>query len=309
MAFPFVVGAGSRAIDLIRAGRGARLQCKASYNHLSQAPTMRAKQAILVTLALLLLACPAAAHDRLGIVMLHGKQGVPEQLQSYDAPLAALGHLTDRPELCWSRRRIYDRTYPDCLREVDAAIDRLKTRGATAFVVIGMSLGGNAVLAYGARHPGLKGIVALAPAHAVELLARRPDIAGSIKRARTMIAAGHGDEKTTFAEVNTGESFTVTTTPNIYLSFHGADSIAAMPSNAAKLTAPLLYVAGVQDSTQRGRGYVFDKASKNPLNRYVTVPADHRGTPAAGLQAVMEWIGEIGGSRITPAGSAPLPPR
>ena len=152
-----------------------------------------------------------------------------------------------------------------------------------------------AVDAYGARHQGLKGIVALAPAHPAEILAQRSDIGNSIEQARRLIANGQGDTRTTFSEINTGRTFTVTTTPKIYLSFHGVNSIAVMPANAAKLTAPLLVVAGTQDATQRGQDYVFNKAPKNKFNRYVLVQADHRGTPAAGLHAVMEWFKELEG--------------
>ena len=254
---------------------------------------MRLKRAVAMALALFGFVASASAAERLGIVMLHGKQGVPEQLEAYDGPLGALGHFSERPEMCWSRRRIYDQPYSECLREIDVAITRLRSRGATAFAIIGMSLGGNAVLAYGARHQGLKGIVTLAPAHPSEILAQRPDIRMSIEQAHRLIADGQGDTKTTFAEINTGTTFTVTTTPKIYLSFHGANSIAVMPGNAAKLTAPLLYVAGTQDRSQRGPDYIFNKAPKNELNRYVLVQADHRGTPAAGLHAVVEWFKEL----------------
>jgi pimeloyl-ACP methyl ester carboxylesterase len=254
---------------------------------------MRPNRADAMALAFFGFVASANATEKLGIVMLHGKQGVPEQLEAYDGPLGALDYLSERPEMCWSRRRIYDQPYPECLREIDTSIEHLKSRGATAFAIIGMSLGGNAVLAYGARHQGLRGIVTLAPAHPAEILAQRSDIGKSIEQAHRMIADGRGDTKTTFAEINTGKTFTVTTTPKIYLSFHGANSIAVMPGNAAKLTAPLLYVAGTQDVSQRGPDYIFNKVPKNELSRYVLVPADHRGTPTAGLHAVVEWLKEL----------------
>jgi hypothetical protein len=48
-----------------------------------------------------------------------------------------------RPEalsVCWSRRRIYDRPFLDCLTEIDSAIGRLKGRGAGTIVSAGSSL-------------------------------------------------------------------------------------------------------------------------------------------------------------------------
>jgi len=44
------------------------------------------------------------------------------------------------------------------MREVDAAIDRLRSRGATAIVVGGASQGAVAAIDYGATHAGLAGI-------------------------------------------------------------------------------------------------------------------------------------------------------
>jgi pimeloyl-ACP methyl ester carboxylesterase len=257
---------------------------------------MSLRRLVLTSAVLLALSGEAGAGERLGIVFIHGKQGVPEQFASYERPLADEGYLLERPEMCWSRQRIYDRRYLDCLRDIDAAMERLRARGASGLVVAGQSLGGNAALAYGATRSGLKGVIALAPAHPPELLARRPEIATSIEKARALIAQGRGDGNATFNEINTRGSrvmFTVTTTPNIYLSFHGSDSPAVMPANAARLTAPLLIVAGTGDPTQRGPDYIFAKAPADRLNRYVAVNSDHLGTPAAAREAVIAWLNEV----------------
>jgi pimeloyl-ACP methyl ester carboxylesterase len=120
----------------------------------------------------------ASAHgETVGVVMMHGKHGTPAQLQQLAAAVANAGFLVERPEMCWSAARIYDRTYLECLADIDAAAARLKERGATAVVVLGMSLGGNAALGFGARRHGLKAIIALARAHAPEFLGQRPEIA------------------------------------------------------------------------------------------------------------------------------------
>ena len=242
-----------------------------------------------------LMPCVHAA-ERLGLVLLHGKGGLPQQLSSLAESLFAHGYLSEQPEMCWSRNRIYDRLYLDCLQAIDVASDRLKGRGASAIVVLGMSLGGNGALGYGARHPGLKGVITLVPGHAPEFISRRPEIAASLAQARALVAAGQGNVKATFADVNTRTAtydFSVTTTPNIYIDFFAPDSPAVMPANAARLSAPLLYVAATNDPTQRGRGYIFDRAPANPLNRYVTVNSDHIGTPAVSHQIVIDWLKEL----------------
>ena len=110
----------------------------------------------------------ASAHgETVGVVMMHGKHGTPAQLQQLAAAVANAGFLVERPEMCWSAARIYDRSYLECFADIDAAAARLKEHGVTAIVVLGMSLGGNAALDFGARRQGLKAIIALAPAHSL----------------------------------------------------------------------------------------------------------------------------------------------
>ena len=233
----------------------------------------------------------ASAHsETVGIVMMHGKHGTPVQLQLLAATVSNAGFLAERPEMCWSAARIYDRTYLECFADIDAATARLKQHGATAIVVLGMSLGGNAALGFGARRQGLKAIVALAPAHAPELLSRRPDIAQSIASAQAAVAAGRANEKATFDDIDLGKIFPVTTTPTIYLSFFGPESPAVMPENAARLTAPLLMVSGSNDPTQKNVDDIFAHVPFDPRNKHVTVEADHLGTPAASAVAVLSWL-------------------
>jgi hypothetical protein len=118
------------------------------------------------------------------------------------------------------------------------------------------------------------------------------DIAESITRAQALITQGRSDIKAGFAETNTGLDFIVTTTPRIYLSFHGSDSIAALTANVPKLSSPLLWVAGSHDRSQRNAAQTFALAPKNPLNRFVSVEAD-RGTVVAGRQTVIEWLKQV----------------
>jgi len=239
-------------------------------------------------------ALTAAAHgETVGVVMMHGKHGTPGQLQQLAGTIADAGFAVERPEMCWSAARIYDQTYLECFADIDAATARLKERGATTIVILGMSLGGNAALGFGARRGGLAAIIALAPAHAPEFLSRRPEIAQSIAKAQVKIAAGRRDDKETFDDVNLGKNFTVSTTPAIYLSFFGPDSPAVMPENAAHLTAPLLMVSGNNDPSQRNAGNIFARVPSDPRNKHVTVEVDHMGTPAASIAIVLAWLNAL----------------
>jgi esterase/lipase len=162
----------------------------------------------------------ASAHsETIGIVMMHGKHGTPTQLQQLAETVSNAGFLAEQPEMCWSAARIYDRTYLECFADIDAAAARLKQHGATAIVVLGMSLGGNAALGFGARRQGLKAIITLAPAHAPELLRRRTEIAESVAKAQTAAAAGKSNEKTTFDDINLGTIFPLPPRPQSILVF------------------------------------------------------------------------------------------
>jgi pimeloyl-ACP methyl ester carboxylesterase len=256
---------------------------------------VRAASLVLVVLAFLAGLAPACAGDgsAVGVVLVHGLRGSPYRIiAGLAATLGSAGYLVEKPEMCWSQSRVYDRTFSECLRDIDDAVARLKSRGAAAIVIAGMSIGGIAALAYGATHDGLEGIIVLAPAHASELLRRVPAIDRSVVKAQAMVAAGHGDERADFADVDGA----VWTTARIYLSFLGPQSPDSMPDNAARLHEPLLWVAGSDDPSQRmGPGYALAKAPANPLNRYVIVKSDHLGTPDAAGDAVLAWLKELGG--------------
>lgn len=250
--------------------------------------------AVLLLAVLTAVSGNAALSDaRVGVVIMHGKQSAPDEHTPLAEVLAAAGHPVERPEMCWSARRIYDRPYLECLRDVGAAIERLQQRGAMAFVVAGHSLGANGALAYGARHR-VAGVVALAPGHRPEVLAARPAIAAALQQARTLLVQGRGREQRSFPDFNGDLTVEVTATPETYLSFLAPDSPAAMPSNASRLRAPLLYVVGTGDPLQRGPDEIFAKAPAHPLNCYVTVRAAHFDTSAASSETVVAWLRALG---------------
>lgn len=239
------------------------------------------------------LAAPGLAQT-IGIVLMHGKTGSPNTVINQLAiALRSAGYLVETPEMCWSRRRIYDRPFLDCLTEIDSAIGRLKSRGAGRMVVAGMSQGGDAALVYGARHANLAGIIALAPAAAPERQIGLPDVAQSVAQARALVAAGRGDEPASFVDRNAGGTLSVRTTATIYLSYLDPQGPANMLDSIKTLRAPLLWVAGSADPSQTGANAEFNQAPANPLNRFVMVASVHLGTPDAAREAVLGWLHEL----------------
>lgn len=249
----------------------------------------------LVMLAAIIgISAPVSAQT-IGVVLMHGNTDSPSgSIALLATAMEGSGYLVEQPEMCWSYGRRRDRPFLDCLAELEAPVARLTGRGARAIVVAGMSQGGIAALAFGARRPGLAGIIALAPAGAPErLVTVFPQIAQSVAQARAMVATGRSDERSTFNDLNIRGSFSINTTATIYLSFFDPTGPANMLDNTSRLREPLLWIAGTADRSQPGPGYAFSHAPANPLNRYVTVSADHLGTPTAAREAVLAWLREL----------------
>src|SRR5271155_3631897 len=150
-------------------------------------------------------AAPAASLHGFGIVYLHGKASWPGAFNA--GILSALqdeGALVATPEMPWSIHRRYAATYDQAMAEIDAVVADLKAKGATRIVVIGHSLGASAAIGYGARHPDLAGVVALAPGHLPEEDPMRSFVADAVARAKQLIAAGQGNATQTFPDMAQG---------------------------------------------------------------------------------------------------------
>jgi pimeloyl-ACP methyl ester carboxylesterase len=247
-------------------------------------------------LAILLGFSEARAAGGIGIVLLHGKTGMPGQHAKLAAELTAAGFAVEMPKMCWSRDRIFDRPYTACMGEVDAAIARVRSQGATAIVVGGTSQGAVAAIDYGATHAGLAGIIAMSPAADPVDPSRYPDFAAALEQARALAKAGKGSEVTELNDlVAGGKTISIRATPDDYLSFHEPKLPIATIKNLTiqdlpNLKAPLLWVAGTGDPSQANAGKSFQAAPANRLNRYVTVDAGHAGVPDVAAESLITWL-------------------
>jgi esterase/lipase len=252
-----------------------------------------------IVVAPLLLEAPAAAADKLGVVLMHAEQGAPgRSIDGLAAALEKAGYLVSRPDMCWSARRADEARFEDCLAAIDTAIVKLRNLGATRFVVAGLGLGGTAAIVYGAGHAGLAGVVALAPGHEAGAMAADPEIARSVDEAQTFVAQGKGDAQASFVDTGIGPSGAYTTevatTADIYLSFFGPGSKAIIAGNIDKLSMPLLLVTASDDPAEPQRdASAFARAPAGKLNRHLTVPGGCFGVPEASKEAVRSWLDEL----------------
>ncbi len=239
---------------------------------------------------------PASAADKIGVVLMHGKTGTAKPRSPIGPLIAKLqgsGILVDAPDMPWSRSRFLDKDYAGAMAEIDAAVARLKKRGATKIVVGGQSMGANAALGYGAQRDGLAGIMALAPGHVPDLPMYQNSLKHDYRRAKAMVDKGEGEAATGFADNNQRQISQVRVKARIYLSWYDPEGAAAMPLNASKLKpgTPLMWAIGRDDALIRlGKAYVFDRAPADPKSLYLEVAGGHRDTPEVAASQILNWL-------------------
>jgi pimeloyl-ACP methyl ester carboxylesterase len=239
-----------------------------------------------------------ASGAELGVVLLHGGKGSPVAIAGISGladNLRRAGYEVVTPNMPWGANRYYDATFDDAMREVDQQVEILRQKGAVRIVVAGQSFGANVALGYAADRGGVAGVIALAPGHTPETPLAIKLLGADVQRAKDLVAAGKGKEAAKFLDANQGQTLTVTTTPEIYLSWLDPDGKAVMPKSVAafKSPIPLLIVVGSRERMAGGRDYIFDKAPPHTSSRFATVPADHTGVPDAASDEVLKWLNAL----------------
>lgn len=250
---------------------------------------------VLLALVLLVASGLAAAADRVGVILLHGKRGTPDHMEPLADALRREGFLVVAPEMPWSASRAYDRPLEQSHAEIDKAVELLRLQGARRIVVGGHSMGANMAMGYVAQRPGVDALMTLGPGQTVESDSFRDALGASVAQARRLVLAGKGDEPAEFTDLHLGKTSRIRAGAGIYLSYFDPDGLANMPKTAPRIAVPWLWTVGSQDRNMldRGAGYAFVKAAAHPRNRYAVVEADHMGTPTASVAVVLRWLASV----------------
>jgi pimeloyl-ACP methyl ester carboxylesterase len=234
--------------------------------------------------------------DKIGVVLMHGKTGTASSrgpLGSLISKLKKAGMVVVAPDMPWSRNRYIAKDYAGSMKEIDAAVVRLKRQGATKIVVAGHSMGANAALGYAARREGIVGVVAIAPGHDPANYGFQKNVKHDYRRAKAMVDKGQGDAYGRFADTNQGKRSTIRIKANIYLDWFDPTGPAAMRANTEKLkpATALLCVYGKGDRLRLfGRPAAFDAAPPNSKNVYLEVSGGHMKTPRIAADRIVDWI-------------------
>ena len=239
--------------------------------------------------------CPSApGGGKIGVVLMHCKDGEPDRfIDGVASALTRHGYLVIAPEMPWSHNRRYDMSFDDAVAGIDRYVGELRARGARRIVIAGHSLGANAALRYGTLRDNLAGIAMLGPGQSPEWTLGKM-VAGSVAKARALVASGRGDEVATFDDSNQGARIQVHVTPKIYMNYFDPNGPTVMSKNAAHLRpgTPLLFVVGTRDRfyDYYTKAYAIDRAPSNPMNRFLVVNADHHGTPSRSINEFLDWL-------------------
>ncbi|MEY4713049.1 MAG: hypothetical protein RIS88_2499 [Pseudomonadota bacterium] len=242
--------------------------------------------------------------EKIGVVLLHGKQGhTPrdQTLTQVAAAMSAAGMIVIAPEMAWSFNRLMDRHWSQAIDEIKTHVEQLKLRGAQRIVLAGQSLGSPAVMSYAARYGAVDALALISPGHTpryfyegIPFAPRRIWVLKeSVDKARDLKHKGLGSQRTSFLDINVGGTFTVWASPDIFLSYMDPDSDAEMSTTAPKIPAqtPVLWLMGKKDFlVAEGKAYVYDKLPINPKSKYIEVEGGHFDAGGKNADLIVQWI-------------------
>ncbi|RQO68156.1 alpha/beta hydrolase [Aquitalea sp. FJL05] len=236
-----------------------------------------------------------------GVVLMHGKGGSPEKhVDKLAKALQQQGVLLANLDMPWSGRREYDADVASAVKQVQEALESLRNQGARKLVVAGHSQGGLFALYLAGRLP-LDGVMAIAPGGNVAAGTPRERLADTVASARSLLAAGHGGEKTRLADFEGSKGlYPITTTPRIYLDWFDPDGAMNQSKAVQQLPAslPVLYISPEDDypALQRVRQSMFDALPANPASQLLIPPGSHLQAPTAAIPGILTWLGRMAGT-------------
>lgn len=244
---------------------------------------------------ILLIVVMGYAQDNIGIILMHGKDSVHRVIAPLSNSLESAGFKVLTPDMPWSKKRIYDRTYKRSIEEINQYVKELKEDGIDKIYVAGHSMGAVVAAGYASLHDDIDGIILIAPGHFVNHIATIDSINESIEKAKTMIDAGNGDNKSDFNDVNMGKSFSRYVKANIYYSWFSPQKGADFATNMENLKGniPVLYIAGSKDKIPRtqDRTYAYDNIPINQKSKFLIIEATHMQAVSKSSKTVIEWLG------------------
>jgi len=238
---------------------------------------------------------PAFAADKeIGIVLLHGKwDRQPTKVEGLGRQLEAQGFQVATPTMPWSANREYDVSYPKALNEIAFAVKELRDKGAKHIVIGGLSIGGNAALAYAGSGKPVDALFVLSPGHTPYQGRMRAAVESGVAKANDMIKSGAGSDRAWFADLNQGQTKQVRVSAESYFSYFDPEGLAAMPKSAAAIPSavPIFMALGSSDPMSAvAEETIFARSPKHAKSVFTVVSADHIGLAIVIAPTLIAWL-------------------
>lgn len=249
---------------------------------------------IVLIMALSSVLAEQIAPSKIGIVVMHGKGGMPtKHVLDMASALEAKGYLVANIEMPWSKNREYDVDVETAYKEVESALNGLKSKGAQKLFIAGHSQGGLFALSAGGRVIS-DGIIAIAPGGNVGAPIYKEKVGESVNEARKLIEQGKGSEKTTLFDFESSKGkYAITTTPSVYLSWFDPDGAMNQEKASKKINPhiPVLFIAPTNDypGLLKVKQMMFDTLPKHSKTKLYEPITSHIGAPSASVEEIMQW--------------------
>ncbi|MBV5279151.1 MAG: hypothetical protein J0647_09010 [Campylobacteraceae bacterium] len=248
---------------------------------------------------LLMLAIPSISAEQIvpsniGIVVMHGKGGMPtKHVLDLATSLESKGYLVANIEMPWSKNREYDVDVESAYKEVESALNGLRSKGAQKLFISGHSQGGLFALSAGSRVM-CDGIIAIAPGGNVGAQFYKEKVAESVNEALKLIEQGKGNEKTTLYDFESSKGkYAIVTTPMAYFSWFDPNGAMNQEKMSKKINPniPILFIAPTNDypGLLKVKQMMFDTLPKNPKTKLYEPSTNHLGAPSASIEEIMQW--------------------
>lgn len=254
---------------------------------------------IYALLLVLLMAIPSLLAEqivpsKIGIIVMHGKGGMPSKhVLEMATALEAKGYLVANIEMPWSKNRDYDVDVESAYKEIELALNGLRSKGAQKLFIAGHSQGGLFALSSGSRVMS-DGIIAIAPGGNVGNALYKEKLGDVISDAQKLVEQGRGNEKTTLFDFEGAKGrYAIATTPRVYLSWFDPDGAMNQEKAIKKINPdiPILFIAPTADypGLLKVKQMMFDALPKNPKTKLYEPSANHIGAPSASIEEIMQW--------------------
>lgn len=248
-------------------------------------------------LTALICAHPLYAAQRCVVIMMHGKWGGPKSpfLKALHEKIEPVCKVEMR-NMPWSRTRNYDQTYQHTLKDLGQAVAQYRKEGYEKIIIAGQSFGANAAIAYQTSIGDADAVIALSPGHSPHYMYFSGLTRAAVSDAKKAVASGQPEKLIEMTDLNQGQRKELTIRADVLISYFDPEGLGNMAITAGQFKQPaaFLWVIGTQDPLYKeGRSYAFDKVPNHPLNKYLTVNANHSSTPDVASDQVLEWIKQL----------------